>query len=143
VKRRFSGWRFAILCTVAAIAATACSAGSTDSGGPSAAGPPVRVAVGIDASYAPFFLAASQGLFAAKGVNVEVVQFGTGGEAVNTPRTPAAEIGVWGERRRPLGGLPAAQPHWAHPRQGRVAALLGPLAQQRGHGQRDVRFRPT
>lgn len=92
MKRRFSGWRFAILCTVAAIAVAACSAGSTDSSGPSAAGPPVRVAVGIDASYAPFFLAASQGLFAAKGVNVEIVQFGTGGEAVNTLATGQVQL---------------------------------------------------
>ena len=95
MKRRFSGWRFAILCAVAVlvlVAATACSAGSTDSAGPNAAGPQVRVAVGIDASYAPFFLAAEQGLFAAKGVNVEVVQFGTGGEAVSALATGQIQL---------------------------------------------------
>jgi len=95
MKRRFTGWRFAILCAMAVlvlVAATACSAGSTDSAGPSAAGPPVRIAVGIDASYAPFFLAAEEGLFAAKGVNVDVVQFGTGGEAVSALATGQIQL---------------------------------------------------
>ncbi|MGP4012781.1 ABC transporter substrate-binding protein [Streptomyces sp. 4N124] len=68
-------------------ALTACSAATTDSAGGSgkegASGPEVRIAVGIDPSFAPFFLADSQGLWAKHGLNVQLVQFGKGGEGVD------------------------------------------------------------
>jgi len=65
---------------------TACGAGTTDSSAPAgdnAKGPTIRIGVGIDASYAPFFLADSEGLWAKHGVNVQLVQFGQGSEGVN------------------------------------------------------------
>ena len=85
----FSTRRF--LAGPAAIAAalltlTACGAGTTDSSaavGKDAAGPTIRIGVGIDASYAPFFLADAEGLWAKHGVNVQLVQFGQGSEGVN------------------------------------------------------------
>jgi ABC-type nitrate/sulfonate/bicarbonate transport system substrate-binding protein len=91
MSRRFT-WPFAIVCAAGAVLASACSPGSTDAGGPAAAGPPVRIAVGIDASYAPFFLADSEGLFADRGVNVEIVQFGTGGEGVSAVATGEIQL---------------------------------------------------
>ncbi|WP_406440180.1 ABC transporter substrate-binding protein [Streptomyces sp. NBC_01613] len=74
------------LVTVALVPLTACSAATTDSaaGAKSGAkGSTVRVAVGIDPSFAPFFLADDQGLWAKHGVNVQLVQFGRGGEGVD------------------------------------------------------------
>jgi NitT/TauT family transport system substrate-binding protein len=64
---------------VAALALTACgsSGGSGGSGGDT-----IRVGVGIDAAYAPFFLAAEDGMFKDAGLNVQLIQFGRGGEAV-------------------------------------------------------------
>jgi NitT/TauT family transport system substrate-binding protein len=49
--------------------------------------PKVRLAVGIDASYAPFFLADETGMFQEAGVDVEGIQFGRGGEAVDALAT--------------------------------------------------------
>ncbi|MGW6907466.1 ABC transporter substrate-binding protein [Streptomyces sp. NPDC054940] len=74
------------LVTAALIPLSACSAATTDSAagaGSGAEGPTVRVAVGIDPSFAPFFLADAQGLWAEHGVNVQLVQFGRGGEGVD------------------------------------------------------------
>lgn len=71
---------------LALLSLTACSAATTDSAagsGKNAAGPTIRIGVGIDASYAPFFLADAKGLWAKHGVNVELVQFGQGSEGVN------------------------------------------------------------
>jgi ABC-type nitrate/sulfonate/bicarbonate transport system substrate-binding protein len=73
---------------VALLTLTACGAGTTDSAagsgsGKNAAGSTVRIGVGIDASYAPFFLAEAKGLWAKHGVNVQLVQFGQGSEGVN------------------------------------------------------------
>ncbi|MGW4910991.1 ABC transporter substrate-binding protein [Streptomyces sp. NPDC004270] len=71
---------------VALLTLSACSAATTDSAagsGQNAAGPTIRIGVGIDASYAPFFLADAKGLWAKHGVNVELVQFGQGSEGVN------------------------------------------------------------
>lgn len=60
---------------VALVLTTACTAGSTDSTGVSSAGrPTVRVALGVDASYAPFYLAVERGMFEKAGVNVELVK---------------------------------------------------------------------
>ncbi|WP_328500821.1 ABC transporter substrate-binding protein [Streptomyces sp. NBC_00457] len=72
---------------IALMSPTACSAATTDSAGGSGAGaatgPKVRIAVGIDPSFAPFFLADEQGLWAENGLDVELVQFGRGGEGVD------------------------------------------------------------
>ncbi|WP_405483603.1 ABC transporter substrate-binding protein [Streptomyces sp. NBC_00009] len=70
----------------ALFALPACMAGTVDSAGGSgggAPGPVVRIAVGVDASFAPFFLADAEGLWAKHGVNVDVVQFAKGGEGVD------------------------------------------------------------
>jgi ABC-type nitrate/sulfonate/bicarbonate transport system substrate-binding protein len=83
LKARQITWR----AVAAAIAMTmsACSAASTDSagGGANVAGPTVHLAVGVDPSFAPIFLADEKGLFKKQGVNVDVVQFGKGGDAVD------------------------------------------------------------
>ncbi|MGW1208802.1 ABC transporter substrate-binding protein [Streptomyces sp. NPDC002499] len=73
---------------VALLTLTACGAATTDSAAgagsdKNGAGPTIRIGVGIDASYAPFFLADAKGLWAKHGVNVELVQFGQGSEGVN------------------------------------------------------------
>ncbi|MFF5494408.1 ABC transporter substrate-binding protein [Streptomyces aquilus] len=71
---------FAALCT-----ASACGAGTTDAGsGSGGAGDPhLRIAVGVDASYAPFFVADAEGLWAKYGIDVDLVQFAKGGEGVD------------------------------------------------------------
>ncbi|MFI1032479.1 ABC transporter substrate-binding protein [Streptomyces sp. NPDC020951] len=72
--------------TAALLTLTSCGAGTTDStaaGGGKDAGPTIRIAVGIDPSFAPFFLADAQGLWAKHGVDVRLVQFGKGGEGVD------------------------------------------------------------
>ncbi|MBC9713220.1 ABC transporter substrate-binding protein [Streptomyces sp. TRM66268-LWL] len=77
------------LVTAALFAATACGAGTTDAGaGPGSGGggkghPQLRIAVGIDASYAPFYVAGAEGLWAKHGVDVDLVQFAKGGEGVD------------------------------------------------------------
>jgi NitT/TauT family transport system substrate-binding protein len=85
MKARDITWRAAVAAIALITTMSACSAASTDSAGAggNASGPKVRLAVGVDASYAPFFLADEKGLFKKHGVNVQVVQFGTGGEAVD------------------------------------------------------------
>lgn len=95
-------WRFAVA-VISALLIAGCTAGSTEqtvdappeedaSDAPSVASSetggelsqePIRISVGIDGSYAPFFLADERGLFEDAGVNVEVVQFAQGGEGVD------------------------------------------------------------
>ncbi|MDP5182498.1 ABC transporter substrate-binding protein [Blastococcus sp. BMG 814] len=60
------------------------TSGASGTSGPSGAGDQelVRIGVGVDASYAPFFVAQERGMFEEAGLNVELVQFGRGGEAV-------------------------------------------------------------
>ncbi|MFH8484034.1 ABC transporter substrate-binding protein [Streptomyces longisporoflavus] len=73
----------------ALLAVTACGAGTTDAGaGPGSGGggdgrPQIRIAVGVDASYAPFYVAAAESLWAKHGVDVDLVQFAKGGEGVD------------------------------------------------------------
>jgi NitT/TauT family transport system substrate-binding protein len=74
-------WLGAAIGLVAALAMTAC--GSSDASGSAGSGnETIRIGVGIDAAYAPFFLAAEDGMFKDAGLNVKVVQFGRGGDAV-------------------------------------------------------------
>lgn len=68
---------FRLLAAAAALVlAGACTSGTTDSGGDEgeAKGPTVRIALGVDASYAPLYLAKEQGLFQKAGVNVDLLQ---------------------------------------------------------------------
>ncbi|MEV1064855.1 ABC transporter substrate-binding protein [Streptomyces sp. NPDC050263] len=73
--------------TAALLTLASCGAGTTDStaagGEKDAGGPTIRIAVGIDPSFAPLFLADAQGLWAEHGVKVQLVQFGKGGEGVD------------------------------------------------------------
>ncbi|TLS48033.1 ABC transporter substrate-binding protein [Streptomyces montanus] len=84
----------AVGCTaLALVLVTACSAGTTDSAGVSAAGKPtVRVALGVDASYAPFYLAVERGMFAKAGVNVELVKTEGGPAASEAVSAGTAQI---------------------------------------------------
>lgn len=74
---------------------TACTAGTTDSTGVSAAGKPtVRLALGVDASYAPIYLAVERGMFADAGVNVELVKTEGGPAASEAVTAGTAQIGL-------------------------------------------------
>lgn len=79
----------------ALLVTTACTAGSTDSTGVSAAGKPtVRLALGVDASYAPLYLAVERGMFAKAGVNVELVKTEGGPAASEAVTAGTAQIGL-------------------------------------------------
>nr|WP_079082865.1 ABC transporter substrate-binding protein [Streptomyces antibioticus] len=90
-------------------AVTACGAGTTDAGsgsGGKAGVPHIRIAVGIDAGYAPFFVADAEGLWAKHGLDVDLVQFAKGGEGVDAlnagqvqmaGNSDATTIGLLGE----------------------------------------------
>ncbi|MER5935822.1 ABC transporter substrate-binding protein [Streptomyces sp. NPDC001928] len=71
--------------TAALLTLSACGAGTTDSSaaGGNGSGATVRIAVGVDASFAPFFLADAEGLWAKYGVDVQLVQFAKGGDGVD------------------------------------------------------------
>ncbi|MGD6756143.1 ABC transporter substrate-binding protein [Streptomyces sp. BH105] len=106
------------LLAAALLAVTGCGAGTTDTGagsgsGGKASGPQVRIAVGIDGAYAPFYVADKEGLWAEHGVNVDLVQFAKGGEGVDAlgagqvqmaGNSDATTIGVLGQHPnlRPL-----------------------------------------
>ncbi|MFG2025827.1 ABC transporter substrate-binding protein [Streptomyces sp. NPDC048825] len=77
----------------ALVLTTACTAGTTDSAGVSSAGQPtVRVALGVDASYAPFYLAMERGMFKKAGVNVELVKTEGGPAASEAVSAGTAQI---------------------------------------------------
>ncbi|MBM4492668.1 ABC transporter substrate-binding protein [Rhodococcus hoagii] len=76
---------------VLTVAAGACSRPATQSTADSGGGP-LRIAVGIDASYAPFFVADQEGMFADEGLDVQLVQFGRGGEAVDALATGQVQV---------------------------------------------------
>jgi NitT/TauT family transport system substrate-binding protein len=85
--------RIAMACTALALA-TACTAGSTDVGAPSrgAKGPVVRIAVGVDPSYAPIYLAKERGMFDKAGVNVQLMQVEGGPAAAEAVVAGTAQI---------------------------------------------------
>lgn len=62
--------------TVALAVTAACTGGAW-------AQDPIRVAVGVDPAYSPIFLAKTEGLFKKNGVDVNVVQYAQGAEAVD------------------------------------------------------------
>ncbi|MGW0651693.1 ABC transporter substrate-binding protein [Streptomyces umbrinus] len=76
----------AVLMTL--VLSSACTAGAVDSAGR----PTVRVALGVDASYAPFYLAEEQGLFEKAGVNVELVKTEGGPAATEAVTAGTAQI---------------------------------------------------
>lgn len=78
--------------TLAALFLGACSRPATEAAESTSAGGSIRIAVGIDASYAPFFLAKDEGMFDAAGLDVELVQFGRGGEAVDALSTGQVQM---------------------------------------------------
>ncbi|MEU5341775.1 ABC transporter substrate-binding protein [Streptomyces sp. NPDC020766] len=80
----------AVLMTL--VLSSACTAGATDSAGGAAGKPTVRVALGVDASYAPFYLAEERGLFEKEGVNVELVKTEGGPAATEAVTAGTAQI---------------------------------------------------
>lgn len=76
----------AVVATALVLTAAGCSrpatADKTTTSSSGASTAEIRIGVGIDASYAPFYLADKQGLFTAAGLKVKLVQFGGGGLAV-------------------------------------------------------------
>ncbi|MFI0355733.1 ABC transporter substrate-binding protein [Actinomadura sp. 9N407] len=78
----------------ALLLATGCMAGTTDSadGGNGAKGPLVRLALGVDASYAPLYLAQERGLFAKAGLNVELMQVEGGPAAAEAVASGTAQM---------------------------------------------------
>lgn len=79
--------RQAVTAAVASLAmlatVSACSRPVAQSAPPQEPAGPLKVAVGIDSTYAPYFLADREGMFEAAGLDVELVQFGRGSEAVD------------------------------------------------------------
>ncbi|MEU9187198.1 ABC transporter substrate-binding protein [Streptomyces sp. NPDC048484] len=75
------------------VLSSACMAGTVDSAGGGAAGQPmVRIALGVDASYAPLYLAEERGLFEKVGVNVELVKTEGGPAATEAVTAGTAQI---------------------------------------------------
>lgn len=88
---------FRLLAAVAALfLVTACGAGTTDSGGGGVGdnGAVVRLALGVDASYAPLYLAKERGLFEKAGLNVELMQVEGGPAAAEAVIAGTAQMSV-------------------------------------------------
>ncbi|MER6693420.1 ABC transporter substrate-binding protein [Streptomyces minutiscleroticus] len=83
----------ALLTLLALLLATACGAGTTDSAG-SASGksPTVRIALGVDASYAPLYLAAERGMFKKAGLDVRLMKVEGGPAAAQAVTAGTARI---------------------------------------------------
>jgi ABC-type nitrate/sulfonate/bicarbonate transport system substrate-binding protein len=64
-------------------AAWMASCGNEDDEGADASGEPITISVGVDAVYAPMFVARDEGLFEDEGLTVELRQFAQGGEGVD------------------------------------------------------------
>jgi NitT/TauT family transport system substrate-binding protein len=84
----------AVAACAALLLATACTAGSTDAGAANAGtkSPVVRIAVGVDPSYAPLYLAVERGMFAKAGVNVQLMQVEGGPAAAEAVVAGTAQI---------------------------------------------------
>ncbi|XVQ16285.1 ABC transporter substrate-binding protein [Spirillospora sp. CA-255316] len=81
----------------ALLLATGCTAGTTDSAdgdGGAGKGPLVRIALGVDASYAPLYLAKERGLFEKAGLNVELMQVEGGPAAAEAVVAGTAQMSV-------------------------------------------------
>lgn len=91
MRHRFKWFSRVAVASVAALVISAC--GGDDGGDASAAGgkgggggddtETIRIGVGIDASFVPFYVADEEGFFADAGLDVEVVRYGFANEAVD------------------------------------------------------------
>ncbi|MBQ0884625.1 NitT/TauT family transport system substrate-binding protein [Streptomyces ambofaciens] len=83
----------ALAALLALLLATACGAGTTDSAG-SGGGkhPTVRIALGVDASYAPLYLAAERDMFAEAGLDVQLMKVEGGPAAAQAVTAGTAQI---------------------------------------------------
>ncbi|WP_413755639.1 ABC transporter substrate-binding protein [Streptomyces sp. MMBL 11-3] len=83
----------AVLTLLALLLATACGAGTTDSAG-SASGksPTVRIALGVDGSYAPLYLAAESGMFEKAGLDVHLMKVEGGPAAAQAVTAGTAQM---------------------------------------------------
>ncbi|MGD6756142.1 ABC transporter substrate-binding protein [Streptomyces sp. BH105] len=83
----------ALISLLVLLLATACGAGSTDSAGTSGGGSPtVRIALGVDASYAPLYLAARRGMFEKAGLDVKLVKVEGGPAAAQAVTAGTAQM---------------------------------------------------
>jgi NitT/TauT family transport system substrate-binding protein len=78
---RLSAW---LVCSIAVLSSPAVYAEGND---------PIKLAVGVDAAYAPMYLAKQRKLFEKHGVNVEVVQFTQGGDALDALVAGQVQVG--------------------------------------------------
>jgi NitT/TauT family transport system substrate-binding protein len=78
--RRMAAW---LVCSMAILASAAYAQGSD----------PIKLAVGVDAAYAPMYLAKQRKLFEKHGANVEVVQFTQGGDALDALVAGQVQVG--------------------------------------------------
>lgn len=88
---------FGVIAALAAAATlSACASGGTaggeTTGAPSAEFVPVQIGVGADAAYAPFFVAEREGLFEAAGLDVTLVPFASGGDAITALNAGQIEL---------------------------------------------------
>lgn len=85
--------------------------GDDGGGGEGVSSEPVRVYVGVDTAYAPFWVAQSEGLFEEEGLNVELVQFPQGGDGADALIAGEIDLGGSGDatilQRQPRGPLKA------------------------------------
>jgi NitT/TauT family transport system substrate-binding protein len=79
---RVAAW---LVCSIAVLAGPAVYAEGSD---------PIKLAVGVDAAYAPMYLAKQRKLFEKHGANVEVVQFTQGGDSLDA--LVAGQVAVGG-----------------------------------------------
>ncbi|MFF8670324.1 ABC transporter substrate-binding protein [Streptomyces sp. NPDC015242] len=83
----------ALATLLALLLTTACGVGTTDSSG-SGGGkhPTVRIALGVDASYAPLYLAAERGMFEKAGLDVQLMKVEGGPAAAQAVTAGTAQI---------------------------------------------------
>ncbi|GGM24377.1 hypothetical protein GCM10010129_81030 [Streptomyces fumigatiscleroticus] len=83
----------ALLTLLALLLATACGAGTTDSAGSGGGkSPTVRIALGVDASYAPLYLAAERGMFKKAGLDVQLMKVEGGPAAAQAVTAGTAQM---------------------------------------------------
>lgn len=83
----------ALVTLLALLLATACGAGTTDSAGTAGGGSPtVRIALGVDASYAPLYLAAQRGMFEKAGLDVRLTKVEGGPAAAQAVTAGTAQL---------------------------------------------------
>ncbi|MFC8358693.1 ABC transporter substrate-binding protein [Streptomyces griseorubiginosus] len=80
---------------LALLLATACGAGTTDSAGSAGGtGPSVRIALGVDAAYAPLYLAVENDMFKKAGLDVQLTKVEGGPAAAQAVTAGTAQISV-------------------------------------------------